>query len=327
MLQLFRNNNPFTVIILFIFAILVKLKALLHAQAPVTLPGHFVYNYILKLLGHVVFGNAFAYTLLAIMLLFAQALYINRISVRHKIFHKPTYIPAFAYLLVTSIYPPFNFFSNTLLINWFVLGGLDIILGLAQSHHPRKHIFNAAFLFSTAMVFQFSAIGYFMLFIIAFLMLRPFNFGEWSVAIMGYTTPIYFFICMLFLVDRLYLLHSWVHIGFSLPVHLHSVAYLVWALIPVFLLFVAGVYGMQLQLPRTSIYVRRNWIVITAYLFISIAIAICTDVFVVGMWLIIMPALGLFISHAFSLEKSKGFSNFMFYFSILLIIICQLAYK
>jgi hypothetical protein len=324
-LQLFRNNNPFTVIILFIFAILVKLNVLFHPLLPTPVPGYMVYNGLLEALDHVFAGKAFVYTLFSIVMLFIQALYLNYIANKYKIYHKPTYLPAFTYLLLTSLHPAFSTFSVTLLIIWSLLGGLDFILGLAQTNQPRKNIFNSAFLLSTGLIFQFSVVGYFLFFIIAFLIFRPFNIGEWAVALMGYLTPIYFFICVLFLTDRLAFLHQWVHVSMWFPMHLIHVFFLVVCLIGLVVLFGGATYAIQLQLPRTSIYVRRNWMSIMVCLAVSAGIAIGTDKPVAGAWLLTMPALCMFIANAFTLEKSKGFSNFMFLFSIILIVICQLA--
>ena len=150
MLRLFRNNSPFTVIILFIFALLVKVEVLLHPFAPDPVAGHFLYNYILRAINIVFRHNSFAFTLFAIFILFIQSLYLKSIATRHKLFPRYTYVPAFVYLLLTSIYQPFNSFNETLLLNWLLLGAVDIMFGFTQTTQPRKLIFNASFLLSLA---------------------------------------------------------------------------------------------------------------------------------------------------------------------------------
>ncbi len=216
MLRLFRNNSPFTVIILFIFALVVKFQAVLYPVMPMPVARHFMYNYILRALYVVFRHGAFAYTMLAIVILFIQSLYLKSISIRHKLFPRYTYVPAFVYLLLTSIYPPFNCFNETLLINWLLLGAVDIMFGFTQTTQPRKLIFNASFLLSMAALFQFTMLAYFFLLLVGMVMFRSFNLGEWSVAAMGYATPPYFLACILFLADRSHLYTEWPHIGFSL---------------------------------------------------------------------------------------------------------------
>ena len=327
MLRLFRNNSPFTVIILFIFALVVKFQLVLNPIMPEPVSGHFIYNYVLKAL-YVVFRNgAFAYTMLAIIIIFIQSLYLKSISIRHKLFPRYTYIPAFVYILLTSIYPPFNSFSETLIVNWFLLGAVDIMFGFTQTTQPRKLIFNASFLLSMAALFQFTMLAYFFLLLVGMVMFRSFNVGEWSVALMGYTTPHYFLACILFLADRFHLYSEWSHIGFSLSAHIVSPFYLIITLTGIFILLASGIYAMQLNVAMSNIYTRRDWIALSFYLIISVFVAILTDQEVGTAWMITMPALSIIISHALLLEINKRFSNFIFYFSLIYLIFCLMANK
>ena len=325
MLKLVRNNSPFTVIVLFIFALVVKFPALLHPVAPLPVPGHFIYNFLLKGLFFVFKGGNFAYSMLAIIVLIIQALYLKSVTTRHKLFPKYTYVPAFVYLLLTSIYPLFNSFNETILINWFLIGAMDIMFSFTQTTQPRKLIFNASLLLSMAALFQFTVMSYFLLLIVGMVMFRSFNIGEWSVAMMGYITPIYFLVCILFLADQFGLFSHWLHIGFSLTGNVISPFYLGWMIGGLLFLSVCGVYAMQVNVAMSNIYVRRDWMAVTFYLIISILVAILTDREIKSQWLIAMPALSIIISHALLLEKKKGFSNFIFYFSIIFLIFCLMA--
>ena len=298
-----------------------------HPALPEPVSGHFMFNYILRAM-HIVFrNNAFAYTMIAIVIIFIQSLYLKSISVRHKLFPRYTYIPAFVYLLLTSIYPPFNSFSETLIVNWFLLGAMDIMFGFTQTTQPRKLIFNASFLLSMAALFQFTMLAYFFLLLVGMVMFRSFNLGEWSVAIMGYATPPYFLVCILFLADRFHLFANWPHIGFSLSAHVVSVFYLIITLAGILILLASGIYAMQLNVAMSNIYIRRDWIALSFYLIISLFVAVLTDEAIKTAWLIAIPALSIIISHAFLLEKNKRFSNFIFYFSLIFLIFCLMANK
>ncbi len=327
MLQIFRNNNPFTVIILFIGTLLLKLGILIHPQVPVALPGYFVYNEVLVMLSVVLRSNAFGYTFLSVLMLFCQALYINRIANHYKLFSRPSYIPAMVFILLISLYPPFGLFSLAILVNWFVLGGIDVVLSFNQTLKPGKNIFNAGFLFCIAGIFQFSAVGFILLLLGGIIVLRSFNASEWVVAVLGYITPLYFFAGILFLADKLPLLYEWPQAGISFPRQLHAPVYLLGLLGGFVVLLSCGLYAMQLQVPKSGIYIRRNWAALTMYAIIAVIVAVITDVFVPSAWLITMPGLAFIVIHAFNLEKSKRFSNFIFYFSLLLVIFCQVAYK
>jgi len=327
LLQLFRNNSPFTVIVLFIFTLLVKFQVLLHPVAPIPVSGHFLYNFMLSWLYLVFRHEGFAYTMLAVVILFIQALYLKSIATRHKLFPRYTYIPAYVYLLVTSIYPPFNFFNETLLLNWFLLGAMDIMFDFTQTTQPRKLIFNASFFLSMAALFQFTMLAWFFMLLVGMVMFRSFNLGEWSVAIMGYVTPPYFLACILFLTDSFGLYAQWPHIGFSLSSDISSPFYLILTLAGIFILLASGIFAMRQNVAMSNIYIRRDWIALSFYLIISVFVAILTDIEVKSAWLITMPALSIIISHALLLEKNKRFSNFIFYFSLIFLVFCLMANK
>ena len=327
MLSLFRNNSPFTVIILFIFTLLVKFQVLLHPVVPVPVAGHFMYNYLLRSLFFVFRHGAFTYTMLAIAIMFVQSLYLKSIATRHKLFPRYTYVPAFVYLLLTSIYPAFGYFNETLIINWFLLGAMDIMFSFTQTNQPRKLIYNASFLLSMAALFQFTMLAYFLLLLVGMVLFRSFNLGEWSVALMGYVTPPYFLACILFLADRFHLFSSWAHVGFSLTSDIASLFYLIVTMAGILILLATGIYATLQNVALSNIYTRRDWLALTFYFIISVVVAVLTDKAVKTEWLVVMPPLSIVISHALLLEKNKRFSNFIFYFSLVFLVFCLLAHK
>src|SRR5690242_14197763 len=127
-----------------------KLQALSNPVLPELPENHLIFTSLFKGLH---FG-IFSYTILSMIMVFLQALYINYIGERHKLFHKTGYYTAFTYVLLTSLYPPFNYFSEPLLINWFVLGALDVMLSFPKTLQPRKQLFNAGFLMCIPVLIQ-----------------------------------------------------------------------------------------------------------------------------------------------------------------------------
>ena len=207
------------------------------------------------------------------------------------------------------------------------MGAVDIMFSFTQATQPRKLIFNAGFLLSMAALFQFTLLAFFFLLLVGMVMFRSFNLGEWSVALMGYITPFYFLVCLLFLADRFYLLLKWPNIGFVLTATVTSPFHLIVTIAGIFILLGSGIYAMQQNVAMSNIYIRRDWIALSFYLIISIVVALLTDGAVKSAWLITMPALSIVISHALLLEKNKRFSNFIFYFSLLFLIFCLTANK
>lgn len=327
MLRLFTNNSPFTVIILFIFALLVKMNVLLAPVLPMPIPNHFIYNGILSGLNVVFFNSAFAFTLLSIVILFLQSLYLNGITIRHKLFPRNTYIATYVFIVLSSVYPQLNHFNETIFVNWLLLGAVDIMLDFSKTKQPRKLIYNTALLLSCAALFQCSFYLYFTLLFIGMVMYRPFNLGEWAVAILGYITPMYFLTSILFLFDKLYLLNHWWHIGISVTAVKTDVRLFIVTLTSLGVLFLTGVYALQKNSHLSNIYVRRDWISMFFYLMISVFAGFLTDATVTSAWLIVMPALSIVVTHAIALEKNKRFSNFIFYFSLIFLVFCLVANK
>ena len=200
------------------------------------------------------------------------------------------------------------------------------MFGFTQTIQPRKLIYNASLLVSMAALFQFTLLAFFLLLLVGMVLFRPFNLGEWSVALMGYVTPFYFLACVLFLADRLGVYREWPHFGFSLSSHVHSIFYIIVIIMGILILLASGIYAMQLNVAMSNIYIRRDWIALSFYLIISIFVAILTDEALKTAWLITMPALSIIISHALLLEKNKRFSNFIFYFSLFYLFFCLWAY-
>jgi len=324
-LQLFRNNSPFTVIVLFIFALLVKFQVVLHPVVPIPLPGHFLYNSFLRALHYLFGNNGFGYSLLAIVILFSQALFLKGIATRHKLFQRATYVPAFVYLLLSSIYPPFSTFSETLIINWLLLGAVDTMFSFTKTNQPQKLIFNASFLMSLAAMFQFSALAFFFLLLVGMVLFRPPNFGEWSVAFIGYITPPYLLAGTLFLVDRVHFFKLWPRFEFSLSSHSASIGFIIFAMICILIMLAGGIYSMLQNVALSNIYVRRDWTAITFYLTITVLVALLSPDQEKSAWLITLPALSIIVSHSLVLEKNKSFANFIFYFSLIFLSFCLWA--
>lgn len=324
-LQLFRNNSPYTVILLFLFTLLIKMQVLLHPVLPVVQPHHAAYGWVMHALDWILRGSAFGYSFLALLLLFGQAIYLNSIVSRHKLFGKTTYLPAFLYLALSSLSTSFSQFSPVLLVNIFVLGALDVCLQFGQTMQPRRQVFNAGFLLAQGGLLYFPASAYFLFFLFALLLLRPFNPGEWVVALLGYLTPFYFFACLLFLGDQFPLLRRWPETGVALPLQMKYPVYTLTGVTGLMLLLVSGLFVLQAQMGKSSIYVRRSWAVVIALLVTSVVAAVLSSMPLPQSWLLIMPTLSMIASATLYLEKSKRISTFAFFFILAFTIFCQFA--
>lgn len=92
------------------------------------------------------------------------------------------------------------------------------------------------------------------------------------------------------------------------------------------ILTLAGLFKLQGHLNKVSVFMRRNWVLIMISLVISIFVATSTPVTLRSEWLTVMLPLSLIVAHAVYIEKNKAFSNFVFYFTLALLIFCQFTF-
>lgn len=325
MLHLVRNNNPLTVLILSIYGVAINWPVLFNPQLPQIPEQDFLYRIITNFLNVIFFGSAFAFTLFSIVLLILQALYLNAVANKHKLFTSNTYLVAFVYISFTSLYMHFGIFSQPLLLNWIIILLIDYMLQLAQAQKPRKLIYNAGFVVGVGALLIFPALFYVLLLIVSISLLRNFNPVEMVVALLGVLTPIYFAAGLLYLFDAFHWLLEWLRLGFNLPRRIENPVYVITMFAGVLLLFAMGVYTLQRQMSRAGVFVRRGWTSMAVCLFVSIISAMLTDYEVKAGWLLTMPVLSLVSANAYNNEKNKAFSNFAFYFTLLLVIFCHIA--
>ncbi len=327
MLQIIRNNSPFTVLILFIFSLLIRLPALSDPVMPLPVEGLPVYNLLLHMTGFLVGGSVFGFTLLTALLLFLQALYLNTIVIRRRLASRPTHIPVYGYLVLTAIFPGFGHFSNLIFVNWCMLGALDMMLRFSQPANPRKHIFNAGFLVGMSTWFHFSSVGFIPLLLLGLLLLRSFNPREWFVILLGICTPVYFLAGLLFLTDRLHELQYWPDPVRALSGRIDISVYTVGAVAGIMAMGAAGLYVLRRQMSRAAVFMRRGWSLVVCYAGMALPVAFFMSGTGGTAWLVLVPALNLIIVQPMYLEKNKRFSNIVCWFSLGFLVFCQLTYN
>src|SRR5215203_4943969 len=80
-----------------------------------------LYHGLVRMLLSAGSGSALLGSALAFFLLYVQALMINYFMNEFRMVGKPTYLPALAYLLLTSLLPEWNFLSSPLVATTFIL--------------------------------------------------------------------------------------------------------------------------------------------------------------------------------------------------------------
>jgi len=296
----------------------------MHAVLPQASEHQLVYGYVLQFCS-VFFGkSAFAFSLLAVFILYAQAIFLNAIVAQFKLYKHNTYLVSFSFIALCSLHPALSNFSPLLLVNIFVLLAIRELLKMKQAQQVNKELFNLGFIIMMAALIHFSSILLLLFLFIALLILRPFNFREWMIAFVGLLMPLYFFGVLLFWQDNFSAIYHWPDLGISLPKQLLHAKYYLGLMVGLIIWFSMSVYNMQMQLPKAPIYIRRYWISLTFLLMLSVFAAIFSNSRVNAVWLICLPALSLVLANAFLNERSKKMNTISFYFALALVLFCQI---
>ncbi|MBK9282840.1 MAG: hypothetical protein IPM51_00810 [Sphingobacteriaceae bacterium] len=118
---------------------------------------------------------------------------LNFITLRQEIVEKQNFFPLFlfAVLNVAAIQP--GQLNAQILTNFFILISLYKILKSYREEFVLNEIFESSFYISLSAFISFTAIINFPVYFIALSILRPFNWKEWIVALIGFLAPVFIY--------------------------------------------------------------------------------------------------------------------------------------
>lgn len=150
-------------------------------------------------------GNySVGFTLLAIINLIGQSLFLNKIVIRAQLFPFKSYLPALTFLMFSNLIPEWNYLSIYLLSNWFVLGLLNNTIKLGYEEDVRLIIINSGLMVGLATLMVASNVLLLIILVVYMLVLRTFKWAEWVLLLLGLLIPYYFTLGVLLLMDELH---------------------------------------------------------------------------------------------------------------------------
>ena len=199
-LRFFKTNQPAAAFVIPLIVLVLWLPGLFHPAINASRDGMPVYQWIYSLV------NPFAalvIKLLCIAIVSFEAIYIHFIVVKHEVLYKDSYLPSLMFAVVASCLPEFQQFSPVLLVNLVMLFVMNKSFSLFKEPSPIALIFDCAFLLAILSLIYLPADLFFILFLIALLVFRPFHWREWIVAFIGFVLPYLFISVYLFWMDGL----------------------------------------------------------------------------------------------------------------------------
>ena len=203
-IKLFRENQPFTFIISFLFAIaiwvFVSIKKSFCAEY------HLLYNtnffYLIPSL-----RNINDYMVLSaginILLVFLNGAYLSRIIVKYQIIPHRTILPSFLFILLTAPYfANYNGLSFPLITLSILLFVIDILFGSLEQKGVSYGYFDSSLLLSIASFINVYILFYFVVILIILILFKGLSGRELMFMIIGIAFPYLILLSILYLFDH-----------------------------------------------------------------------------------------------------------------------------
>jgi len=317
---IFKANNPFNTFLLFVYCLLLKLPMFLHPIKPMPQQTDgFLYRQLLEQLSPV--GNVLPaiYSLISFILLFTQGITFNQLSNKNRLIQKPNYMPAMAYLLITSMFSEWNVLSSPLIVNTLLIWVWARMSALTNTRIVTGQLFNIGLTIGIATFFYFPSIAFTALIIFGLILTRPFRLAEWLIALLGIIAPYYFLLSYVFLTDK-WKGYRFPEFSVSLPVFYESR----WALAAIILVLFATVVGMfyvRQNFRRQLIQTRKSWSLVLLYFFVAICVPFINATHAFQYWILCAVPLSAIVGAAFFYPEKKWFPLIMHWLMVIYIVI------
>jgi hypothetical protein len=303
---IFKQKNPGNALVLLLYALVLKFAVFLHPFQPVLhSQDNYLYRFLLTGLHSVFQEHAFPYSILAFLVLFSQATLFNSICNYHKLLPKTNFLPGMSFILVTSLVSDWNHFSAPLLVNSIMIWSWYKMIGLYNNPRPVTAIFNIGLLAGLATLLYLPAVAFCLLVLFALLIMRPFRMQEWLVGFLGFTSPYYFLLFVLYFAGQLHWNNVLPKIALSLPALPSSIP-LTLGLVLLVIPFIIGGYFVQANLNKMLIQVRKSWSLILMYLMVGVLVILFSRTDSYENWIVTAMPFAAFHAAAYYYPTSKA---------------------
>ena len=322
MIALFKQKAPANIVILFLFGLLIKLPLFLYPKV-IMVPetdGR-LYTAFINSLGTSP-GSTLLASVIALFLLYVQALMVNYLINEYRLTVRQTFLPAMAYMLITSLLPDWSYMSAVLVSNTFIILMFIILFGLYNVSTGNGRIYNIGLLAGLASCIFFPSLFFSISIMLGLMILRPFRPNEVLLLLMGAATPYYFYAVYLFLTDHLTIQHFIQVLYLHLPPLQHSL-WIVAATVLLCIPFLLGGYYVQQQLRKMLIQARKNWSILLVYLLLSFVIPFVNSSPSFYTWLLAAAPFACFHACAYLYTPRKWLPSALFTVALIFILLQQ----
>lgn len=320
MTGIFKANNPLNTFLLFVYCLLLKLHLFLHPVKPVPQQTDgFLFRQLLEQLSGV--GNSLPaiYSVISFILLFTQGITFNQLANKNRLMQKSNYLPAMAYLLVTSMFREWNVLSAPLIVNTLLIWVWARMSALTNTRVVTGQLFNIGVVIGIATFFYFPSIAFTVLIIFGLILTRPFRLAEWLIALLGIIAPYYFLLSYVFLADK-WKGYKFPGFSVSVPVFYESR----WALTAIILVLfttVVGLFYVRQNFRRQLVQTRKSWSLVILYFVVALGVPFINATHTFQYWILCAVPLSAIMGAAFFYPERKWFPLIMQWLMVIYVVV------
>ena len=264
MVSLFKVKSAASVLGLIIFSILIHARFIDFPPQVIINPSDGLLYYILLPLKQL---PSLALSVIYQLIILLQAFRFNYIMNDVRMYPKPAYTAALAFILLTGLLPQWGNISASLLSNSILLWFLFFIMKSYNSQKPGTLVFNTGLVAAVAVLLNYSLFPLLIVSFLALAIIRPFRITEWFILLSGVITPFYFAGGYLFLTDNMVFAKNLLHI---FQWHIIKPDHFILTVITLAVsgcIIICGIYMIQANSSRMMLQARKSWTIIL-FLFI-----------------------------------------------------------
>lgn len=193
------------------------------------------------------------------VIILSQAIRLNILMSKLKMFQHVSYLPGFTYIILTALFPYWDVISSGLVANSLVIWILVKLLRLYDQNQPKSLEFNIGLILGISILLYSPIAILIPVVLFALTIIRPFKLAEWLVLLMGILLPFYFIFTFVYLTSGVQeFTHYLPRLDWKNPLIKPNLKILL-TLALILVQFLAGLYYWQEQQSRFIIQVRKYW--------------------------------------------------------------------
>jgi hypothetical protein len=254
------------------------------------------------------------------VIILSQAIRLNILMSKLKMFQQVSYLPGFTYIILTALFPYWDVISSGLVANSMVIWILVKLLRLYDQNQPKSLEFNIGLILGCSILLYEPIAILIPVVLFALTIIRPFKITEWLVLLMGILLPFYFIFTFVFLTSGIQeFRHFLPRLDWKNPFVRPDFRIII-TLVLIAVQFFVGLYYWRDQQSRFIIQVRKYWGVLLLVLILTLFQPIIFSAQALYASAIVLTPLACFISFGYSVPKRLFVPNILFWSAIAVIV-------